>query len=42
MINLKVQAGDGGEDATDFAQDLIRLIEKQAGVVSANGIFYRL
>jgi protein subunit release factor B len=31
MINLRVQAGDGGADASDFARTLAKMIEKSTG-----------
>lgn len=32
MINLRVQAGNGGEDASDFAASLSDMITKSTGV----------
>lgn len=32
MINLRVQAGTGGADASDFARSLAKMIEKTTGV----------
>jgi len=32
MINIRVQAGDGGADASDFASILAKMIAKTTGV----------
>lgn len=32
MITLRVQAGDGGADASDFAASLSKMIEKTTGI----------
>lgn len=34
MINLRVQAGTGGADASDFAKSLAKMIEKTTGVAA--------
>lgn len=31
MISIRVQAGDGGADASDFAKSLAKMIEKTTG-----------
>lgn len=31
MINIRVQAGDGGDDAYDFARSLAKMIAKTTG-----------
>jgi hypothetical protein len=32
MINIRVQAGDGGADASDFAKSLAKMIEKTTNI----------
>lgn len=31
MVTIRVQAGDGGADASDFARSLAKMIEKTTG-----------
>lgn len=46
MIDIRVQAGDGGADASDFAVSLSKMIEKSTGkspvVVGSEMTFQRL
>lgn len=41
MITIRVQAGDGGADAADFAESLEKMIQKSTGVGPVDGL-YRL
>ncbi len=41
-MKIRVQAGDGGADAADFAKSLVRMIEKSTGVAAVDGTFSRL
>jgi protein subunit release factor A len=41
MFKLKIDAGEGGEDAKLFASELATVIEKTTGVAPVNGL-YRL
>lgn len=46
MIDIRVQAGDGGADASDFASSLVKMISKSTGASATESgsehIFRRL